>query len=409
MIELIQIAFISILAKILKFVFEIGTNFFVDKETYGSFALLLSYLFIYTKIASFGLQNILIREFPKYKSYNFKSFLLFNAVSIVILVAIVTYIVLNFFIPLPIEIFIIGISTALVILYSTYLRSIGKIKLWIYFQDINRYVFYLIGLTLLFLVCCHDISIDVILNLLAFSTLFSLILLLIVLKYKYNILLISKISLQKIQYLYQHSFPILFTGLTYLIISRVDIIMLANYVDIKIVGEYNIVSRITLQVLFFNQVVISYYYPKLSKMFAQKTDFMTISKYNLKFVLISFFSTVLMVFILFILINYYNFFDILGIKHQNKLYIVFIILAFTQIIYSAISFYGNILIYIHKQKIEYLNNVVILFIAIGLNILLIPNYGVVGAAIGTSIALIIGNIMQMIEVKLYTKTCFILK
>ncbi len=80
MVELLQISFLNLIAKLLKFGFELGTSFFVSKETYGEFALILSYILIFTKISSFGIQNIMVRDVPnivyKYISYiDFSNFL----------------------------------------------------------------------------------------------------------------------------------------------------------------------------------------------------------------------------------------------------------------------------------------------------------------------------------------------
>jgi len=110
---------------------------------------------------------------------------------------------------------------------------------------------------------------------------------------------------------------------------------------------------------------------------------------------------------LFIGVEYFALFEALNILNKELFFNVFIVLMLTQIVYSAMSFYGNILIYIHKQKMEYLNNFVILSMAIGLNVLLIPTYGVLGAAIATSVALLLGNLLQLIQVKYFTKTFFI--
>jgi O-antigen/teichoic acid export membrane protein len=209
------------------------------------------------------------------------------------------------------------------------------------------------------------------------------------------------------EYIVTHSLPVLFTGLTYLIISRIDIIMLDRYVSLELVGEYNIIARVTLQVLFFNQVIISYYYPRLSKMFSQRRTIAEISAYNRKFLLLSFISVLTVSILLYIGVKRFNLFDILNIKHQAIFFNVFLILIVTQVIYSAICFYGNILIYIHRQKIEYFNNILVLSLAIILNMLLIPSYGVVGASIATSISLLIGNFLQMMQVKYYTGSIFI--
>jgi len=409
--ELIQIAVINVFAKILKFLFEIGTSFFVDKDTYGEFALILSYILIFTKISSFGIQNIMVRDVPKYKSQNYISYLFFNSSIVIFLVSLVLFLALyqyNFsYINKYPNIFIIYWFISLTILYSTYLRSIQKVKSWIYFQDIQLYLIYFSLLGILYFIEDKKISIDFILNIYTISVIGTFLSVIIFVRFKHNLYLFSKISFDKIEYIATNSLPVLFTGLTYLVISRIDIIMLDKYVSLELVGEYNIIARVTLQVLFFNQVIVSYYYPRLAKMFSQKNSVKDITTYNRKFVILSFLSVTTVSILLFIGVYYFSLFDILNIKNKEIFFSVFIILTITQIVYSAICFYGNILIYIHKQKMEYFNNLLVLILAIVLNIILIPTYGVVGASIATSIALLLGNILQMIQVRYFTGSLFI--
>ncbi len=409
--ELIQIAIINVFAKLLKFLFEIGTSFFVNKDTYGEFALILSYILILTKISSFGIQNIMVRDVPKYSNQNYISYLFFNSSIVIFFVSIVLFLALyqyNFiYIKEYPNIFIIYWFISLTILYSTYLRSIQKVKLWIYFQDIQLYLIYFSLLGFLYFTQHSKIGIDFILNIYTIAVICTFISVVIFVRLKYRLELFSKLSFNKIEYITTNSLPVLFTGLTYLIISRIDIIMLDKYVSLELVGEYNIIARVTLQVLFFNQVIVSYYYPRLAKMFSQKKDINEISIYNRKFVFLSFISVTIVSFFLFLGVNYFSLFDILNIKNKQIFFNVFVILTITQIVYSAICFYGNILIYIHKQKIEYFNNLLVLFLAIILNIILIPTYGVIGASIATSIALLLGNLLQMIQVKYFTGSLFI--
>ena len=409
--ELIEIAVINIFAKLLKFLFEIGTSFFVTKDTYGEFALILSYILIFTKISSFGIQNIMVRDVPKYSNQYYISYLFFNSSAVVFLVSILLFITLyqyNFsYIKEYPNIFILFWLISLTILYSTYLRSIQKIKLWIYFQDIQLYLVYFSILGVLYFLENSKIGIDFILNIYTISVIMTFISLLLFIRFRYRLYLISKLSFSKMEYIITNSLPVLFTGLTYLIISRIDIIMLDRYVSLELVGEYNIIARVTLQVLFFNQVIVSYYYPRLAKMFSKKSSIEEISKYNRKFVLLSFISVTAVSICLYIAVKYFSLFKILNIQNQEIFFNVFLILTTAQVVYSAICFYGNILIYIHKQKMEYLNNLIVLTLAIVLNILLIPSYGVVGASIATSIALLVGNFLQMIQVKYFTGSFFI--
>jgi len=409
--ELIQIAIINVFAKLLKFLFEIGTSFFVDKDTYGEFALILSYILIFTKISSFGIQNIMVRDVPKYSNQNYISYLFFNSSVVISLVAITLAIGLyqyNFsYIREYPQIFIIFWLISLTILYSTYLRSIQKVKLWIYFQDIQLYIIYFLLLGVLYFIEEEKISIDFILNIYTVAVIGTFLSVIIFIRLKEKLYLISKLSYYKMEYIVTHSLPVLFTGLTYLVISRIDIIMLERYVSLELVGEYNIIARVTLQVLFFNQVIVSYYYPRLAKMFSQKKSIAQISAYNRKFLFLSFFSVSLVSFALFIGIYYFSLFDLLNIKNREIFFNVFVVLTIAQVIYSAIFFYGNILIYIHKQKMEYFNNFIVLSLAVILNILLIPNYGVLGASIATSVALILGNILQMLQVRYFTGSFFV--
>jgi len=107
------------------------------------------------------------------------------------------------------------------------------------------------------------------------------------------------------------------------------------------------------------------------------------------------------------LIEKFNLFNIMGIVYSREFFFVFVIFALTQIAYSAIGVYGYILLYIHKQKIEYINNIVILFIGIGLNYVFIPEYGVIGAALASAIAILIGNLLEFVEVRYLTGKYFI--
>jgi len=411
MFDLIGISIINIFAKLLKFLFEIGTNYFIDKETYGYFAILLSYILIYSKIITFGIPNIMLRDFPKKSDINYHSFLLFNSTIIILIITISTTLIVSLFkisyISSYIQIPIISLSISLLILYASYIRSLGYIKLWIFFQDILWYIYYFIGLLALYLFSNNSLNISHILNIYSYSTLLALFSIILFIKYRYNLLPISKLSIKKIRYISTHSFPVLFTGLTYLILARIDVIMLGNYVNVGLVGEYNIVARVTIQVLFFHQVIVSFFYPRLAKKFATKDEYKSISNYISKFALASFLSVLSISTVLYILIKDFNLFDILNISNKDELFGVFIIFATTQIVYSAISFYGYVLVYLHKQKIEYINNIIILTFGVLLNLVLIPHYGVIGASLAYSIAIILGNLLEMFQVKHYTNTFFL--
>jgi O-antigen/teichoic acid export membrane protein len=409
--ELVYIAFLNVLAKGLKFLFEVGSSFFLDRESYGKFVLIISYILIYTKIITFGMQNILVREVPK-RSKSYIKKILFNALIIVILISIIIYSLLIFFnIKYLSEykiIFFIATIMGITILFSTYLRAIKQVKLWIIFQELLVYVIYFFIILILFIIYGFaKFSINTILFIFILSLFINVIILFIYLMVKHKIVGISRISLEIFKYLISNSLPVLFAGLTLMIISRIDVIMLSNYVQFDKIGDYNKVVRIAFQVMFFNQVIISYYFPRLAEMFAKKYKYSEITKYNTKFVILSGVSVFILSIFLYVLIIKFNLFEILQIKYQQEMMIVFFILVISQFIVSFLNFYANILIYIHKQYIEFVNNFIVLFIVLGLNYILISVYGTIGAAISTSFALIFGNLIRMLEVKKFTGTFFI--
>jgi len=56
-----------------------------------------------------------------------------------------------------------------------------------------------------------------------------------------------------------------------------------------------------------------------------------------------------------------------------------------------------------REKLEFLNDVGILILNILLNLILIPKFGILGAAIATAVSLILLNIIRVLEVYIFLK------
>jgi O-antigen/teichoic acid export membrane protein len=80
-----------------------------------------------------------------------------------------------------------------------------------------------------------------------------------------------------------------------------------------------------------------------------------------------------------------------------------LILCFGQLIYVGIGSSGNMLIMTGKEKIETLNDIGVLILDVVLNLILIPKYGILGAAIATAFCLAVLNILRVLEVYLLFK------
>jgi O-antigen/teichoic acid export membrane protein len=74
------------------------------------------------------------------------------------------------------------------------------------------------------------------------------------------------------------------------------------------------------------------------------------------------------------------------------------ILIGSQIVLSCVGPAGNILTMTGYERIQLVNNLLALGLNIGLNLFLIPRYGILGAAIATSVSLAVLNVLRVIQV-----------
>jgi O-antigen/teichoic acid export membrane protein len=74
------------------------------------------------------------------------------------------------------------------------------------------------------------------------------------------------------------------------------------------------------------------------------------------------------------------------------------ILAFGTLAYTSTGFGATILDMTDHPKVNTINSVVMVFVTITLNVLLVPPWGVVGAAVASSVATILVNVVCLIEV-----------
>lgn len=75
-----------------------------------------------------------------------------------------------------------------------------------------------------------------------------------------------------------------------------------------------------------------------------------------------------------------------------------ILLAFAQMFSACTGATGPMLLMSGKQNVIFYNSIIILLVSIGLNFLFIPTYGATGAAIATCLAIVVLNLLMIIEV-----------
>lgn len=204
---------------------------------------------------------------------------------------------------------------------------------------------------------------------------------------------ISNAAYQTAQLL-RFSIPMFFIGISYLLLTYIDRIMLGYFKKAGDVGIYNAASTTALQLTIFLGAIIGIFSPIVSDLYNKrkrkelKSLFTTVTKWV--------FTLTLPFFIVLALFSK----DIMLIFGQEFVsgWIVLVLLGFSQLVNVGTGPVGVILQMTGKQDIDFANGIILLFTNIGLNIWLIPIYGISGAGMATAISLILIHTLRLIEV-----------
>lgn len=200
--------------------------------------------------------------------------------------------------------------------------------------------------------------------------------------------------------LLRFSWPLALTGATYLFISKTDILLLGYYMSSDNVGIYSAALNIALMLTLIGQSVEWIFLPTISKYFvARKSDELK-SLFQL--------SSKWMIMIIYPCFLYIWLFssDIIRLFFGPEYLagrIALIILAFGFLVNLSIGLAGNMLVASGCTKLNLLSEMVGGITNILINIILIPIYGIEGAAIGTSLSYIIRSCSALFFVYMTSK------
>ena len=212
---------------------------------------------------------------------------------------------------------------------------------------------------------------------------------------------ISGIHLHKIitapfnKALFKFSFPLMFVAILQTLMHWMDILMLGYFTDTVTVGLYHPAARTAglLQAILLS--FMSIYAPMISQLHAKGDStamsslYKLISRWLITFsiplaiIFISFSSKIMLVF---------------GAEYisSSSILIVLTIATFFQTVLGGA---GPILSMSGYTRIVFWNSLVAFMLNIILNIILIPKYGIMGAAWATLISLLVIGVLRIIEVK----------
>lgn len=193
------------------------------------------------------------------------------------------------------------------------------------------------------------------------------------------------------------------TGLT-IFIQNIDKIMISKMMSYADVGRYKITEYFVLIInLFISPFVV--FWPYISKYYNEKKIHLIEKNMNaiIKRVI------VFVIPVLFIILSLNsNLLQIFGLEFntlQAQKALIILSIAFT---FDAICGpVGAVLIMTEHAKYVLYNNIIVIIINIVLNLILIPIWGIVGAAVATGVSIIINNIISIIENKIIVKITII--
>jgi len=204
----------------------------------------------------------------------------------------------------------------------------------------------------------------------------------------------------EIKKLISYSIPLLSVGFMNYFFSWTDILMLGFLSTTKDVGIYRAASQVPFIMTMFLSATNSLYAPLVADLYykGEVQRLSNIYKSTTRWTTYAVFPI-----LVFILLSPREIMMIFGKGYVETGYIVLIVLSFGQLINCMTGGAGFTLIMTGRQNIQLLILVASVLINIALNIILIPRYGSLGAALATSIAISLANITKVVVVFKYIK------
>ena len=203
----------------------------------------------------------------------------------------------------------------------------------------------------------------------------------------------SKSNNYNLKEYFSYSSTLLFITLTYFIIGKINILMLGYFLEESQVGIYYILVFFAALNVFGLQAVNTIFAPHVAELFGKK-DHKNLEKlFKVLTKWIFYFSLFVFCYITIFKSEILRIYGDSFATGTNAL----VILAFGQLINALTGSTGAMLLMSGKQKWEVLNSSSILVLNVVLNLVLIPKYGIDGAAIAHTVSISTINILKILE------------
>ena len=374
---------------------------YLGPEQYGLMSYVISYVSLFQIFASFGMEGIEVREMSK--DGVDVNLILGTVFRIKLILAIITVILVIgtalIFETSSFTIFLIVIYSFSIILNRfSVIRSYFTAIVWneyIVKTEISRTILGAI-IKIILLLCKAPLWTFVV------ASVFDIVLLSVgyILAYQTKIAPMSlwKYDRNIAKYFFKQSFPLMLSGAAVVIYQRIDQVMIGNMIDKEAVGQFSVATRFVEVLIFVPTIIAQTITPVLVKLWNQSDKNLYKQRVQL-FMNVTIWGCLLLAFFVFI------FSDKLIIYTFGREYIPAIallqVMVFKTFGIALAATSGQIIVIEELQKYAVIRNILGCFTCIGLNLLMIPILGVIGAAYVSIIATIVSGCLSHLFIPQY--------
>lgn len=375
---------------------------YLGPENYGIMNYVISYVTIFSVIATFGLDNIEIRELSR--QIDKKDTILGTCFSLRIIFAVIAYLI----VVITLLVFKVdGFTSSMILAYALTLFTGSVTILRNYFTSIvqNKYIVksevcrtFIGAIIKIFL-----LLIKAPLEYFIFAQIFDTFLVAsgYYLSYKSTVGSVKEWTFDKklVPFILKESFPLVLSGAAVIIYQRIDQVMIGNMLNKTEVGYFATAGKFVDLILFLPAVLVQTVTPMLVR--AKEYSPETYEEKKRTFVSITTWVSILMAGIVSLLAHWLILYTF-GEKYALSIPVLQI-MAFKAVGMALSSSGGQIIIMERIQKWAFIRNILGCLICVALNYVLIPKYGIIGSAIVTIITVLFTGCLANIFIPCYHK------
>lgn len=388
----------------LAFVFQIVLGRVLEPTLYGQYTMFLTYTTVLSIIPILGIDRNLIKEIAKVlndksKANSLMQFAFFVVALTTTVLLIIIYLVRGM-LPIPentLNLFLLMLSIKVIIaILDGFIQGQGLVvKVTLFSVVLNNILKMLL---FIIMISCKMDGLYAALYSFIVSELITIVLRAISIKKLLGTHLKLEIKIdsnEKKEFIKYSATVALVSGIG-LLLQNVDKIMISEYLDLQSVGIYKVSQNYISLISVFITPFIAFW-PLISKLYSENKN-KEIEKEMKRIVRIVTYLVIPMFFLFLFLSD--KLLLVFGEDYVSReAQVALIVLAFAFLVDAISGPIGSILTMTKYAKYILYNNIFSLILNIGLNYILIKEYGVVGVAIGTGVSIIANNIISIIEVK----------